>query len=134
MNVKNYFLSGNLANDNLKLRAHNYQELGRGVWHMSINQCLLENYTNEEYCVGLSTNYVKGYRSSDTFDVTSTFSVLNVFILEKEKKQEKHFQNVWHCVNNFSDELMISLFDLKTNKKLKINCDIHLVIQFQRVQ
>jgi hypothetical protein len=131
--IKNYFVGGNLQND-LKLRAHNHSELSRGVWNICVSQCVAENYTDEEFCVGLTTNFVKGYKSSTSSESVQVWSTLNIFVLEKNKKQVKNFDHTWHYINNYSDELEFKIVDLKTNSRLTINCEVYLVVQLQRIK
>jgi hypothetical protein len=127
-------LAGNLSKNNLRLRPHNYPELSRGVWNMRISHCVVDNATSEEYCAGISSNLVKGYKSSNSGQTTAAYSILILFLLPRNSKQVINFTSGWHCINNYNEEMVINIVDLKTQEKLTIDCDVYMNIQFQRIQ
>jgi hypothetical protein len=135
--IKIVLLTGNVKSDSLFVKLHPISEYMHGRWNLCISQMIyhLKEITQVDQICGISTNFVKGTKYTESNEIETIFQPLNIFILQGKNNQKKtiQFEKTWSLINNFSEDLKIYINSLVDNKKVNIDCEIYILVLLQRI-
>ena len=130
--TKNFIVHGNL-NNKVSYKFLPY-ELSQGPWFIRIISLSYSiNGAAIQSTCAITCNLATALENSDNSIINKEQPLGLILFDVKTKRKLLNFNEQWLYINVYSDELILSITALEINEKLKIDCDLFILLQlFQK--
>ena len=132
--IKSVIISGNLQSK-LTYKLCPITEFSEGVWNLSlVSLAYFCNLENIDYICSISCNLITSQKYNTNNQVELYDQPLGIFVLKTGSKTTKSFEKTWFYINALSSDLNISVKNQSNQEDIKIDCEFHIQLFFQRVK
>ena len=134
--MKSILIEGNLK-DNISMQLLP-NEFSQGIWNICLSSIIysVQSVDVRRIFSSVSCNLVTSQKYSKRVNQLVNYELpLAIFVFESTKKvRHINFDKTWFQINTFSSKVILTFEDLEKHIDINYDCDVKVLIFYQRIQ